>query len=142
MPPETTEQEITNANDVVLTVTGDSSHTAGAAGKLMVADFSFAETRDDTLKSGVGNHGPIGITHGNVEYEFSLTLEGEDADLFDDIYRPADDSPNLQVTATGDEYKHIFHHVWPTNIEYSGSDGDAVEVSIDALTTEPTRERA
>lgn len=142
MPPETAEQEITSSNDVTLTLVGDSEHTAGgAAGKLMVADFSFTDSNDDELKSGVGNSGPIGVRHGNTTYEFSLTLEGEDADLFEDIYKRPGNRPDLQITVTGNAYKFIFHHAWPTNIEYSGSDGEAVEVAIDTITGEPTRER-
>lgn len=135
------EHEITNANDVTLTIKGDNTSRAGADGKLMVADFDIEQSGDSELKHGVGNHDPIAVTHGNRTHNVDLTLEGEDAELFDDIYTDDGKPPDMQVTATGVNYKWIVNHFWPQDISYSGSDGDAVEVSLSGPSMKPNRER-
>lgn len=134
------EQEITNANDVTLTVKGADTSKAGADGKLMVADFDYEKAAEKEPKHGCGNHDPIGVTHGNNTYSLSLSLEGEDAILFDEMNTDSPKGPDLQVTIRGQKYKWVIHHFWPDTENFSGSDGDAVEYSLEGICSKPSRE--
>lgn len=132
-------REITNANDVVLTVSG--SKAGGQDGKLAVDDFEYSKTAEDELVHGVGNHLPLGVTHGNIEFEVSLTLMGEDARLFDQFNTAEGKMPDLQLTIRGNDYKWVFPHIFPTDEGFSGTDGDPTEYTIEGLAMKPRRQR-
>lgn len=128
--------EFTNANDVIISVAGEQG---GNGGNMIVADWTFTETKDDDLVHGAGNHGPQGITHGNVEYEFDITLEGDHARAYDTVSESPDNPPDFKITARGPHATWTFPHAWPQDIEYSGEDGEIVEISISGLALEPNR---
>lgn len=136
--------DVTNADDVTITVVGDggdgNSDSAGVGGKLVVDSFEWREIGDSELKSGVGNRKPIGASHGNLEYEFSLTLEGEDASLFDRLSPDNDGKPTkIQITITGQQYKWNVGTAWCLERTFSGSDGDAVQYEASGIAMAPTR---
>lgn len=138
MPPV----DVTNADDVSITVKGDNTNKAGAAGKLVVDSFEWREIGDGELKSGVGNRNPIGASFGNCEYEFDLTLEGEDADLFDDLSPDNDGKPvNVAITITGQKYKWHVENAWCLERNFSGSDGDATQYNASGIAMAPEDER-
>lgn len=134
--------DVTNADDVTITVKGDSTSKAGPSGKLVVDSFEWREIGEGELKSGVGNRFPVGASFGNIEYEFDLTLEGEDADLFDDLSPDDDGKPvNIAITITGEKYKWHVENAWCLERSFGGSDGDATQYNASGISMKPEEEK-
>lgn len=123
----TEDTKITDANDMRLVI--GTRQAGGPDGSLVVADFEFDVSQEKSLRFGVGNEDAQGRTHGNKEITFSFTLEGEDADIFNEI---ADSSTSMDSILTGNDYKWRVKDLDWTNFNFSGSDGsDPVEFSCD-----------
>lgn len=120
-PPE----DITNADDVIVTIQGN---TAGGNGHVMLTDFEYSDGHDTQEKSGVGNRKTQGVSHGNFTGQFSATAEGENASLFQSL-APASQSkaPDCHVAIICPETTWNIGHWWPSDRTYSGSDGEATQ---------------
>lgn len=132
------QHKITNANDIVLNFAGAQT---GGIGALLCSDFNFSESNDDSLLHGVGNNKPIGNSEGNSTYEFDITLQGENADAANSVFESADSRPDISMYAISDNGSMTWRvpHAWPQDSEYSGSDGDPVELSVQGHCLEPVR---
>lgn len=128
--------KITGANDVVLSFTGN---TAGGVGNIYVSSFELTESHDDTTKHGVGRHAPVGQTTGNSTYEFDVTLEGENAEVYNDVESAADNRPQFAISVVGPKggLDWSVPVCWPRESGPSGDDGDAVEYSVSGECMEP-----
>lgn len=124
-------QDFTNADDVVVTVGGN---TAGGSGHVAVDSFEYSDETEAELVSGCGNHMPIGVTKGNATGELSVTFMGEPASVMNDL-APASDgtAPHMQVTFIGVDSDWNVAHFWATERTYSGSDGDNVEYEASGI---------
>jgi len=140
----------TNANDVTLIISvveRDESGTRTGTVELantnavVVDDFSIDTDEDLEGLSGIGNRTPQGITLGNIEHQFSFTVQGEDADLFADV---AENTGNSQATSANE--LEIIAQFENTKIELSGafagtrnvsgSSGDAIEYEAEGMATD------
>lgn len=129
--------EITTTNQIVLSFDGSQT---GGIGNLLCTDFSFQETTDDELKHGISNFGPIGIALNNVEYEFDVTLEGENAEACNAVMADPDNRPDISMYAIADDgMSWRIPHAWPTDQEFSGQDNETIEYSIQGLCMAPER---
>lgn len=129
--------ELTSANDVVITIGGQNMTTA----KLVVDDFELNENDEKELHSGVGNDTPVAMTRGNVTYDFSCTLLGEDASIWQSIAnKKVDDddvSDELGLVVKTNQRKFNFSKAYVNGWSVSASDGDPLEISIDILCWNP-----
>lgn len=131
------QHEITTTNQMVLNFNGAQT---GGIGNLLVDDFSLSESSEDELAHGVSNFAPIGIKLKNTSYEFDLTLQGENASAANSVFKKADSRPDITIYALADDgMSWRIPHAWPNEVEMSGSDGDAIELSISGLCMEPER---
>lgn len=128
--------EIRNANEVSLTIKAvgiDGSLYMTDRARLVVDDFNFTISEDNQSLSGVGNHTPVGVTRGNVEYEFSFTLMGEDGELLSTIATENGRSREIEFTASTDSFVAKMMSGYLTSLSYDGSDNDAVEWSAEGI---------
>lgn len=118
-------EEITNADDVIVTVNGAS---AGPNGHCVVDSFEYSDETETELISGCGSHMPKGVTKGNATAELTVTFLGESAGVMNSL-APANDgtAPDCHVTFVGEKSTWNITHFWPTERNFSGDDGDAVE---------------
>lgn len=125
--------DIQNANDVQLYVESADGNvgTEPSAGRLAVDSFSLKTEEENNLESGVGNGGPIGHSRGNRTYSFSFVLKGEDKDLFETIAGTDGSAKDFNFRARGIEFTAEAENCRHTSIEFSGSDGDTTEWSVD-----------
>lgn len=138
--------EITNANDVQLTVTPrdgtrfdltQASETPTGA-RIAVDNFNFTFTEDNQLVGGVGNHTPVGITRGNVEYEFSFTVMGEDGSMLGAVALDDGRAREIEFLAVTEQGTVKMTVGYLTSLSYDGSDGEAVEYSVEGVAVEAT----
>lgn len=107
---------------------------------LPIDDFNFNKSQDKPPQHGIGNEDPVGLTTGNAEYTASLTLLGDDKNLFSEVWEDAP-NPIVELHVTLDETKMIVKGLDETDVELSASDGsDPIELSIDFNATNITRE--
>ena len=127
--------EITNANDVrlVISAVGESDYAMTDAARIVVDDFNFTIEEDNEPLSGVGNHRPVGITRGDIEYSFSFTVQGEDGDLLETIATRRGRSREITFTATGREFVCKMISGYLTSLTYDGSTGEAVEWAAEGV---------
>jgi len=134
----------TNANDVVLTVsrverndagTIESTTTLARTTTITVDDFSFDEEEDMSALSGISNANPLGISQGDVEYSFSFTVQGEDAELFTSLATDDGRAVELQIQAVGNSYKKVMGGARAGTRNYSASSGDATEFEVEGMAT-------
>ena len=128
--------KITGSNDVALSFAGGNT---GGVGNLMVSSFDLSESHDDTTKHGVSNHAPIGQTTGNSTYEFEVTLEGENASVYQEVEAAADNRPQFSISVIGPQggLEWTVPVCWPRESGPSGDDGDAIEYSVSGQCMEP-----
>lgn len=128
--------EITNANDVRLVVRavgGGSNIGLTDRARIVVDDFNFTIDEENEALSGVGNHTPVGVTRGDVEYGYSFTIQGEDGDLLETIATSNGRSREIEFVATGRTFVVKMASGYLTSMSYDGSSGEAVEWSIEGI---------
>jgi hypothetical protein len=141
----------TNANDVTLIVSrverDDSGSRTGTTelantGAIVVDDFSIDTEEDLEGLSGLGNRTPQGISKGDVDHNFSFTVQGEDAELFQQISE--DDSGSeesgrasveLEIIARFQDINIVLSGAWAGTRSVSGSSGDPIEYEAEGMAT-------
>lgn len=127
--------EITNANDVRLVVktgqNGDLGLTDRA--RIVVDNFNFTVDEDNEGLSGVGNHTPVGVTRGDVEYSWSFSIQGEDGDLLRAIALDNGRSREIEFLAKGRSFTVKMGSGYLTSLSYDGDSGEAVEWSAEGM---------
>lgn len=131
---------ITNANDVelVLEANGTQRGTAQSMGRVVVDDFSITREEDDSLESGVGHRLPAGISNGDIEFNFSFTIMGQDVSTFEMIATADGRSNVFSFTArrrdgSTIEWEYALDTCKATTEELSGSSGDPTEYAVDGI---------
>lgn len=135
------EHIITNANDVELFLQrgGEQRGTPREMGRIVVDEFSITKEEDDSLVSGVGFRLPGGITNGDVTFNFSFTMQGEDVSTFEMISAADGTSNVFSFTAQRpDEEGNIQWEVAldtckATTEEITASSGDPMEYSVEGI---------
>lgn len=132
----------TNANDVQLTVskverTEDGRETTNIldTGTIVVDDFSIDSEEDLEGLSGIGNPEALGISRGDVEHSFSFTVQGEDADLFNDLASDGSRANELEIIVSMEDYKDKLTGARAGTRSLSGSSGDPTEFEVEGLAT-------
>lgn len=130
----------TNANDVVLTISqvvegGPNTTELTNTNIITVDEFSLDEEEDLSALSGVSNANPLGITQGDVEYTFSFTVQGEDAELFTSLATDDGRAVELQIQAVGENYKKVLGGARAGTRNFSASSGDATEYEVEGMAT-------
>lgn len=129
--------EITNANDVRLVVkaVGGDGVTMTDRARVTVDSYSIGSEEENEAMSGVGNHKPVAVTRGNVTYNFSFTIQGEDAELFETIALDDGRAREIEFQAIGVDFVNKALGAYLTEFSNEGSDGDAVEYSVTGIAT-------
>lgn len=128
--------EITNANDVVLTVAAlgvDGTIDAREMARAVVQDYNFTTSEDNTLISGAGLYQAKGVTRGNVTHEFSFTITGEDANLLETVATENGRSREIEFTAIGNTFTSKASSAYLTELARDGTDGEAEEWSVSGV---------
>lgn len=134
------EHVVTNADQVDLILqAGDSKKgTAQDMGRIVVDDFSVTKDEDDTLESGIGQRLPAGVSFGDVEFNFSFTMLGDDVDVFKMIANADGISKTFSFTALKQEdgdtqWEVALDTCVTTSEEWSASSGDTMEYSVEGI---------
>lgn len=135
----------TNANDVTLIVSqverNDDGSRAGAtqigsSAAITVDDFELGTEEDLEGLSGIGNSTPLGISRGDIEHTFSFMVQGEDADLFQDLVEDETGrSVELEILIRAEDYKDKMVGARAGTRTYSGSSGDPTEFQVEGIAT-------
>lgn len=133
----TTQYEIENANDVVLTVTpvfdGDSLNLEEAA-RIVADSFNFTINEDNQSLSGAGRRTPKGLSGGDVEYTFSFTIQGTSAELLKTFALRDGRSRWIAFTAVCQDGTILDMDAGKfTSFAKDGSSGDPTEYSIEGV---------
>lgn len=131
---------ITNANDVelFLQADGEKRGTLQSMGRIVVDDFSITKEEDNSLESGVGFRLPAGVSMGDVTFNFSFTLLGDDVDVFQMVAEDDGMSSPFSLTAMkrdGDtiEWEVALDTCLAGTEEWSASSGDPMEYSVEGI---------
>lgn len=134
----------TNANDVRLVVsvverdetgTRTGSTTIVDTGAIVVDDFSIDTAEDLSALSGIGNPQALGISRGDVDHEFSFTVQGEDAEMFNNLASNDGRANELEIRAIMNEFSDKLVRAYAGTRNVSASSGDAVEMSVEGMAT-------
>ena len=136
----------TNTDDVTLTVSQvfrDESGTRDGAPRelantnaIVVDDFSIDTEEDLEALSGVGNAQALGISRGDIEHNFSFTVQGEDADLFNGLVSEEDGTAiELEIILRAQDYMDKLTGAYAGTRSLSGSSGDAIEFKVEGIAT-------
>lgn len=135
----------TNADEVTLIVsevqrddTGAQTGTVELANTsaVVVDDFSIGTDEDLEGLSGIGNPEALGVSRGDIDHSFSFVVQGEDAELFNDI--ASDDtgrSVELQILVKMQDYKDKLTGAYAGTRNLSGSSGDPMEFEVEGMAT-------
>lgn len=127
----------TNANDITLVVSvvepDGGTRKIGSTASVSVSDFTFGEDEDMETLSGIDNAKPLGTTQGNIDYSFSFTIQGEDAELFAQLTDSNGRANELQITAIAEAYRKDVFGARAQMREMSADDGDAMEYSVEGI---------
>lgn len=93
-------------------------------GVLLIDELEATLTKEESMVHGVGNQEPQARAQGNESYEVTFTLEGEDAQLFDELY--IRDDTVMEVRFQTNEKEHRFGDVDYTDLTINVSDDDYV----------------
>lgn len=134
----------TNANDVELIVSvvsrDDSGTRTGSegllnSGRVSVDDFSIETSEDLEPLSGIGNPEALGLSAGDVEHQFSFTIQGEDAEVFKGLTDENGRSNELEIIFRLDDYRDKLTGARTGTRNLSGSSGDPVEYEVGGYAT-------
>jgi len=135
----------TNTNDVTLIVSrvirddagnrdGDTEELADTSA-ITVDDFTIGADEGLEGLSGIGNAEALGISQGDVEYTFSFTVQGEDAQLFNSLASDDGRANELEIIVTMEEFMDKLVGAKAGTRELSGSSGDPTEFSVEGMAT-------
>lgn len=135
------ENIITSANqvEVVLERSGTKRGTSPSMGRIVVDEYEISRTEDDSLGSGVGQRLPAGIIYGDIEFEWSFTLLGDDTRVFQMIATRDGKSVPFSMTARKTDENGTLQ--WEVGVDFcvatsdasSASSGDAHEVPVEGI---------
>lgn len=134
----------TNANDAELIVSKVERDESGSrtgetkiadTARIVVDEFSISTDEDLDGLSGVGNSTPQGVTRGDIEHEFSFTVEGEDAKLFDGLAGDDGRANELEIIVRLQDWKDKLTGSYAGTRELSGTSGDAVQFQAEGIAT-------
>lgn len=134
----------TNANDVTLIVseverdddgTRTGSTTIGTSNAIVVDDFTIGTEEDLEGLSGIGNARALGISQGDIEDSFEFTVQGEDAELFQNLAASNGRANELEIIVRMDDYRDKLTGAFAGTRELSGSSGDPVEYAVSGIAT-------
>lgn len=132
----------TNANDVQLIVsrilrdeTGSRTDEREIAetGSIVVDEFSIDSDEDLEGLSGIGNPEALGISRGDIEHSFSFTVQGEDAELFNELASLNGRANELEILVRMEDYKDKLVQAYAGTRSLSGSSGDATEYEVEGI---------
>lgn len=121
--------KITNANDMYVSVAG--------IAPLPAEDFDLTVSQEKSLVHGAGRDEPRGHSVGNIEYEWEFTLEGEDAEFFNETAK----DKTFRITLRGQDYKWTLGIATTIDRNFSGTDGEVVEYSANGIGYQEDEER-
>ena len=134
----------TNANDVTLIVSrvvrDDSGTRAGTeqladTSAVVVDEFTIGSDEDMEGLSGIGNPEALGLSQGDVEHTFSFTIQGEDAQVFNDLASDNGRANELEIIVRMEEFKDKLVGAKAGTRELSGSSGDPTEFAVEGMAT-------
>jgi hypothetical protein len=135
----------TNTDDVTLIVSqvlrDDSGTRTGTAelantSAVVVDDFSIDTEEDMEALSGVGNAEALGISKGDIEHNFSFTIQGEDAEVFNGLASNEDGrAVELEIIFVAEDYKDKLTGAYAGTRNVSGSSGDPLEFEAEGVAT-------
>lgn len=135
----------TNTDDVTLIVSqvirDDSGSRTGSVelantNAIVVDDFSLDTEEDMEALSGIGNAEALGISRGDIEHNFSFTVQGEDADLFNGLASDENGrAVELEIILSAQDYKDKLTGAYAGTRSVSGSSGDAMEFEAEGIAT-------
>ena len=135
----------TNTDDVTLIVSqvirDDSGSRTGTTelantNAIVVDDFSIDTEEDLEALSGISNAEALGITRGDIEHNFSFTVQGEDAELFNGLASDDDGrAVELEIILRAEDYKDKLTGAYAGTRSVSGSSGDAMEYEAEGIAT-------
>lgn len=128
--------EVTNANDVVLTIAAlgvDGTVDAREMARAVVQDYNFTTTEGNELISGVGIRQPKGVTRGDVTHSFSFTVQGEDANLLETVATEEGVSREIEFTALGNSFTSKASSAYLTTLARDGTSGEVEEWSVEGV---------
>ena len=134
----------TNANDVELIVslveraddgTRTGSTEIATSARIVVDDFTIGSEEDLEGLSGIGNPEALGISQGDVEHSFEFTVQGEDAELFQQLASSNGRANALEILARLDDYRDKLVGARAGTRELSASSGDATEFQVAGIAT-------
>lgn len=135
----------TNADDVTLIVSevlrDDSGTRTGTdeianTSAIVVEDFSIDTEEDMEALSGVGNAEALGVSKGDIEHSFSFTVNGEDADVFNNLAsNDTGRSVELEIVVKAENYKDKLTGAYAGTRNLSGSSGDPIEYEVEGIAT-------
>jgi hypothetical protein len=132
----------TNANDVQLIVSRILRDELGSrtdereiaeTGSIVVDEFSIDSDEDLEGLSGIGNPEALGISRGDVEHSFSFTVQGEDAELFNELASLNGRANELEILVRMEDYKDKLVQAYAGTRSLSGSSGDATEYEVEGI---------
>lgn len=135
------EHVVTNANDVHIVIQADGQQrgTFQDMGRIVVDDFSVTKEEDDTVESGIGQRLPAGVSYGDVTFNYSFTMLGDDVDVFQMVANSDGTSRPFSLSAMKlDDDGNVTWEVAldtcvTTSEEWSGSSGDPMEYSVEGI---------
>lgn len=140
----------TNADDVALVVSQVNRDSSGSrtgtseianTNAIVVDDFSIETEEDLEVLTGVGNatadgQAAGGVSKGDIEYSFSFTVQGEDAEVFNALV--SDDTGRaveLEIVALFEDYKDKLVGAYAGTRNISGSNSDPTEFEVEGVAT-------
>jgi hypothetical protein len=136
----------TNADEVTLIIEqvsrSDGSRTTSSilgsdngpvSGAVVVDDFSIETEEDLESLTGIGNYEALGISKGDVEHSFSFTVQGEHADLFQDLAASDGTAEELDIIVKMDTYKDKLVSAYAGTRNLSVSNGDPAEFEVEGI---------
>lgn len=128
----------TNANDVRLVVSAVSRDNNGnrtgtseilSSASVVVDEFSLGTDEDLEGLSGITNAQALGVSRGDIEHEFSFTVQGEDGELLLDVVQDNETqrARELDIQVIYQDYRTVLKSAWCGTRDSSGSSGDSTE---------------
>ena len=134
----------TNANDVTLIVsrvvrddngTHEGTEQLADTSAVVVDEFTIGSDEDMEGLSGIGNPEALGLSQGDVEHTFSFTIQGEDAQVFNDLASDNGRANELEIIVRMEEFKDKLVGAKAGTRELSGSSGDPTEFAVEGMAT-------
>lgn len=109
------------------------SDSGPVSGAVVVDDFSIETEEDLEALTGIGNYEALGISKGDVEHSFSFTVQGEHAELFQNLAQDNGTAQELDIIVKMDTYKDKLKSAYAGTRNVSVSNGDPVEFEAEGI---------